>query len=393
MTELLDLCYDVLIRILEELNPSDLAACAATSSAFHEFIKRNKRLYKAHYLQNFDDPRRRPTDAEPDWVDELQNAVRWQKILESADNDLKRTEFPFILRTSLSLISTASLSSSGHSHNSASISRLFLHISQNHNAFMSRSSLYARAGTELQRPADDAPSRQLSAKLHCLFGIPSSNVGRRVLSAHPFARAKVYDLRNYTEGTGWGPFLDDGKFRVDWEMVESLMIVLGYNSGLCCRRFQPRFSPPWAKPLQGVVPEKEKLGSREWDAKMVEEVDVPLKMKDPFNVSGVWSRIVCFLDYNDLHAFNFSDSALKHPPSEPRDPLVTDEAIRHIIMDLKVTSVTPSEDSSYPVVEFSGTSRSVDAAWDPNANSKIRGSVRMTTEGEVRWQTISVFYG
>lgn len=53
MTELLDLCYDVLIRILEELNPSDLAACAATSSAFHEFIKRNKRLYKAHYLQNF----------------------------------------------------------------------------------------------------------------------------------------------------------------------------------------------------------------------------------------------------------------------------------------------------------------------------------------------------
>lgn len=69
------------------------------------------------------------------------------------------------------------------------------------------------------------------------------------------------------------------------------MIVLGYNSGLCCRRFQPRFSPPWAKPLQGVVPEKEKLGSREWDAKMVEEVDVPLKMKDPFNVSGVWSRV------------------------------------------------------------------------------------------------------
>lgn len=53
MTELLDLCYDVLIRILEELNPADLAACAATSSGFHEFIKRNKRLYKAHYLKNF----------------------------------------------------------------------------------------------------------------------------------------------------------------------------------------------------------------------------------------------------------------------------------------------------------------------------------------------------
>lgn len=53
MTELLDLCYDVLIRILEEINPEDLAACAQTSSAFHHFIKTNKRLYKAQYLRNF----------------------------------------------------------------------------------------------------------------------------------------------------------------------------------------------------------------------------------------------------------------------------------------------------------------------------------------------------
>lgn len=101
----------------------------------------------------------------------------------------------------------------------------------------------------------------------------------------------MYDLRNYTEGTGWGPYLDDGEFRVDWEMVESLMIVLGYNSGLCCRRFQPRFSPPWVKPLQGVVPELSRLRDQVWDAKMVEEVDLPLKMRDPYNVAGVWSRV------------------------------------------------------------------------------------------------------
>lgn len=53
MTELLDLCYDVLIRILEEINPEDLAACAQTSRDFNDFIKKNKRLYKAHYLANF----------------------------------------------------------------------------------------------------------------------------------------------------------------------------------------------------------------------------------------------------------------------------------------------------------------------------------------------------
>ena len=49
--ELLDFCYDILIRILEELDPADLAACARTSFAFNHFIKGNKRLYKAHYLK------------------------------------------------------------------------------------------------------------------------------------------------------------------------------------------------------------------------------------------------------------------------------------------------------------------------------------------------------
>ena len=51
--ELLDFCYDILIRILEELNPADLAACARTSWAFNSFIKDNQRLFKAHYLNNF----------------------------------------------------------------------------------------------------------------------------------------------------------------------------------------------------------------------------------------------------------------------------------------------------------------------------------------------------
>lgn len=53
MTELLDLCYDVLIRVLEEIDPPDLAACAQTSVGFNEFIKKNTRLFKAHYLKTF----------------------------------------------------------------------------------------------------------------------------------------------------------------------------------------------------------------------------------------------------------------------------------------------------------------------------------------------------
>ncbi|KAH4187826.1 hypothetical protein HBI45_159210 [Parastagonospora nodorum] len=395
MTELLDLCYDVLIRILEEINAEDLACVAQTSSGFNKFIKENTRLHKSHYLRNFDDPRRRPTDPEPDWVPELQKLVRCQKILESANNDLKRDEFEFVGETVNELIATASKDRFGNSANQDQIEQLFLHISQNHNAFMCRSSLYSRAGNELQKPANNEEGRQLSAKLHCLYGIPASTTGNRVLSTHPFARAKVYDLRNYTDHTKWGPYRDDGSMRVDWEMIESLMIILSYNAGLCCRRYLPRFSPPWKNVLEGVVPERAKV-MPEYSTKLLYEPDVPLMLKDPYNVSGIWSRIVCFLDYNDLFAFNFSEDALRHPSDQPRDPLVTDEAIRHIMMDLQVTEVKPAgrfDNPDLPVVHFSGKSRSVDAAWDPNANSKIRGSVRLTPEGEVRWETISVFYG
>lgn len=53
MTELLDLCYDVLIRILEDIDPEDVAACAQTSHGFNEFIRSNTRLHKAQYLKNF----------------------------------------------------------------------------------------------------------------------------------------------------------------------------------------------------------------------------------------------------------------------------------------------------------------------------------------------------
>ncbi|UPX20517.1 uncharacterized protein EKO05_0010746 [Ascochyta rabiei] len=395
MTELLDLCYDVLIRILEEVDAPDLAACAQTSVGFKEFIDKNTRLFKAHYLKIFDDPRRRPADPDSDWVSELQNAIRCQKILESADNDLKRKEFDFVTTTTLSLIATASTDELGVSYNQQVLAELFDSITQNRDAFMCRSSLYSRAGTDYQKPADNEQGRQSSAKLQCLFGITSTSGGRRSLSTHPYARSNVYDLRNYTDKTQWGPYRDDGSMRADWEMIESIMIVLGYSSGLCCRRFLAKFRPPWANPFEGVVPERAKIMPA-YPTTLPMELDVPLTLKDPYNVSGVWSRIVCFLDYNDLYHYNFDEDALRWPSDEPREPITAEEAIRHIMMDIRVTKVEPAgqlDNSALPVVHFGGRSRSVEASWDPNANSGIRGSVRLTPEGEVRWQTISVFYG
>lgn len=201
----------------------------------------------------------------------------------------KRDEFDFVASTVETLIATASSDQVGHSQNQALVSQLFSSISQNHDAFLCRSSLYSRAGTEYQKPASNEESRQLSAKLLCLFGIPSTTMGRRVLSTHAYARSRVYDLRNYTDKTKWGPFRDDGSMRTDWEMVESLMIVLAYNSGMCCRRFMQKFRPPWTEPLEGVVRERgeQVVGSMA----MPKELDVPLRMRDPYNIEGLWSRV------------------------------------------------------------------------------------------------------
>lgn len=179
---------------------------------------------------------------------------------------------------------------SGTSQNQELIAQLFLHIQQNHDAFMCRSSLFGRMEKCNQKAAADEEGRQLSAKLHCLFGIPGTNAGRRVLQTHPYARSRVYDLRKYSDKNAWGPFREDGSMKVDWEMVESLMIVLSYNSGLCCRRFLHRFQPPWSEPLGGVIPERKGI-IPEYTPKLLKEPDVPLHLRDPYDISGIWSRV------------------------------------------------------------------------------------------------------
>jgi hypothetical protein len=205
-------------------------------------------------------------------------------------DSLQRDEFEFVATSVDSLITTASRDEFGNSHNQRLIAELFQHISQNHDAFMCRSSLFERGGTRNNTPADDEESRQLSAKIHVLFGIPSSSVGRRVLGTHPFARSRVYDLRNYTDATKWGPYRDDGSMRIDWEMVESLMIVIGHNSSSFCQRSLTRFSPPWLQPLEGVVPERGREVP-EYPLQLLKEPDVPLGLKDPYRVEGIWARV------------------------------------------------------------------------------------------------------
>lgn len=259
-------------------------------------------------------------------------------------------------------------------------------------SLLCQSTMFQRSIRECSSRGSTLTENQLSAKLHCLYGVPIDEpLDRRHVGTYPYACSKVYDLRNYTPGTMWGPFMDDGSDRVDWEKVEAIMVVLGHNMRLFSERTQNHFYTVWTTPFKGAAPNSYKPLQT---SRLNKVPTLPVDLQDPYNITGTWMRVVCFLDYTEFYDYNFVAAA--PPPGQPRPPLDTDEDTRLIIMKLKSYKVEAPEENdgqALPVVHFRGTSHSTHAHWDPNANSKIRGTVRLTKEGEVRWTSFSVFHG
>ncbi|ETS82573.1 hypothetical protein PFICI_04449 [Pestalotiopsis fici W106-1] len=407
MTLLTELPPEILHNILRFVNPEDLAWISRICKTLCYSIKDNPTLFRDVYLAHLDEPR---AGHDVDWERALKAAVRLQTVCRRTNIEEKRNELAFVYETINQLLQHASSSgerASGtathaHSRNATLLVKLFADDS-NRSAFLQRSFLYERARGELPRDAPFAsPPRtehQQSAKLHCLYGVPLLHFGRSQYETRssvmgPFACSKVYDLRQYTERTHWGPFMDDGSNRTDWEKVEAIMLVLGSNlNRLGLNRF-PICKNFWDVPFAGVWPgaymplpilEREKGSNKEGRD----------QLDDPYGITGTWLRVVCFLDYTDFFDFNFtSDSDL--PANVPRRAICYGEATRLILMKITVTKIEapgPNDGQALPVVHFSGISRSLDDSWDENANSDLRGTVRLTPEGEVRWTTFSLFSG
>ena len=189
---------------------------------------------------------------------------------------------------------------------------------------------------------------------------------------HPYVRSRVYDLRQHTVGTLWGPFVDDGSQEVDWEKVESIMLILSHNM----KRYTEYYSEPgdeipaWDQAFAGANPYS-------YSSKTTDLPNKPLACldgQDPYNVTGTWMRVICFLDYTELYNFNFAEA--EPTPDRPRPPLDTEEVTRLITMKIEVTRIVPpgeDDGQDLPVVHFKGISSSLRPSWDPNSNSKIRG--------------------
>lgn len=395
MVHLTQLPPEILHNILSHVEPEDTVYVRQACRHLLTFIDGNRALFRELYYRKLDDP----PSADLDWEKEIKDYVRLRAICTSRGLD-KKSELAFVYDTTTRLLSRSARSlerptrsvTSAPSRNAELLADFFADET-NRSAFLSRSFIFERARGETKNFSDPPrPEHQMSAHLHCLYGMPLLKHGRtRSSRMYPFACSKVYDLREYTRDSRWGPFMGDGSLRVDWEKVEAILLVLRSNIKNKSLDSFSIFAHFWDRPFAGP-----------WEGSYIpwppaaerEEQQSELERRDPYDVSGTWLRVVCFLDYNDFFSYNFPLGD-EIPDNVPRPALDTTEATRLILMKIHVTAITDPEegDGDGPVVHFRGFSRSLDSSWDDNADSDLRGTARMTPQGEVRWTTYSIFSG
>ncbi|KAL2068986.1 hypothetical protein VTL71DRAFT_15324 [Oculimacula yallundae] len=418
MSNLIALPNEILHNIFRHVDPVDITRLSLSCRVLYENLVSDGQLFRAMYFQLLDQPPAHLIST-IDYESRMKGFVKFRNVFNSpqtAEETDNHSRTRFISSFITQILNAAS--GEPNSHN-LDILQTYTMSSKtsitNLEALMSQSVTYNRAlisnadrDPEINTPLQPLSVRQASAKLHVLYGKPFLLPRRaKYTKLYPYAVSMVYDLRNYTEETLWGPYLNDGLASVDWEKLEAVMLVLGHNMESFMQTAGNRSLPKglWSKGgWKGARPYSYKsvdivgFNHKDEEEGVIpaddEDVSAAETVDDPYNITGTWMRVVCFLDFHDLFAYNF---AIPNMPADiPRPALQTIEAIRLISMELRVTHTEdpgPDDGQSHPVVYFEGVSRSLHSEWDPNANSNIRGNVRMTKEGEVRWQSISVYNG
>lgn len=227
---------------------------------------------------------------------------------------LQRNSYEFAVNVLLHLIRTAK--PTGPSSNIALLQHIFASAKSHtppYNAlvyYCCQSQLFQRDKRQRQwRVPLSNEERQLSAKLHVMYGVPVLDHGQPInhrvshSRTYSIACSTVYDLRNYTANTHWGPFLDDGSLRVDWEKIEAVMVVIGYNlKEYRNERGQDVAKAVWKEPFAGAVPYSYRptyLAYQEGQKNL-------LDADDPYGVTGTYLRVsiqrILYLRWRDTNA-------------------------------------------------------------------------------------------
>ncbi|KAH9945608.1 hypothetical protein B0H21DRAFT_428535 [Amylocystis lapponica] len=360
-------------RILLFCHPRDVSNFSQTCWAAHNLVYKSgdQYLWRELFLsQPFDDirsavPAPGAQQHELDWKTELQRRVEAELVISAGASG------PPLLRaleTCVSAIETSLPLADGEATSSDNVYWL--------------DGVLMRGQTKLEHavastPAS-SPERQLHARLRANLALShehgvNEQSRRRTADLRRASRVYVYDLRRYTEETLWGPYRRGDKgIEVNWEHVEHIVNVVGMK----LRELPLLALRLYGQPTAGLA------STRAYSAPLAYE----RKPYDWAGISGTWRRFVCFMDYRDLFAFNFSLTN-----NGPRDPSFFDdeyqEAIRPVELHLEVVEPTASESSMaptvYPPLHVRGFSRG-----SHNSDAAVEGTVSVLADGGVRWNFV-----
>lgn len=282
------------------IEPGSLASLAQTNSSLRLLIcqPEDQHLWRNVYLEIFDDPRYAlslhngtPFEAQIfDWKTRAQRIFRAAFRLRKAkisDND---TDSHFDEDASEAILLVAHLARPCGSDGDMGPSKNEMWLNE------------ALRGMVLPPPTNQAFAHLNLLACFLSAGtsvtLPWAAVGSP-LPCRLVSRAFLYDLANYTEESGYGPWLSDGTKRVNWQHLWHAINIVRYN-------IQERSA--WNPAPGNKFTYFRANSTYTGDAPAPEnDLKVP-KMNDWAGVSGFYTRAICFMDYRDLYAYNVSDT-------------------------------------------------------------------------------------
>ncbi|KAF8525198.1 hypothetical protein BU17DRAFT_41915 [Hysterangium stoloniferum] len=346
-------------RILTLSEPPAIAAMAQSCTFFRNLIHRpvDQHLWRSLFLRRFDDPRitfslyGHDANHYP-WSAELQRRIRSDTLLTRRNKfiSLSPEEKVLVLRTLADAIYCAPPA--------------YLAVISQDVDWVRR--LIGTAEIFKFPCTDD--TIELYAQMHVYFGLTREEKqmpGAQAMRTE--SRSFVYDLRKYTKSNLWGPFLRDSGARVSWVHIDHVVNVISMNLEDIVELWEQM------RPPTGLE------ATRPYSAPDVEHASP----KDWAGIEGKWYRYVCFMDYRLFSRPNASETAYLNPAVIEHEEF--QEAIRLIELNLRVTETIPCNLHPHrPILRFEGASKGAQGN-----EARVRGTVRMTLDGQVRWKFVS----
>ncbi|KAI0697143.1 hypothetical protein BC835DRAFT_1339253 [Cytidiella melzeri] len=333
-----------------------------------------------------------------DWKGELQRRVNAEGILRRSSteglNRLKVLDALLVLNDVVSSAAPGPLVLEGSSYNVAEPSHNLAWVQDTllHSKVFEECDDVSMMDMMSSNAQDEVMICQLRSRLRSYLTLThekgdSAESQKRLASARSVGRCFVYDLRNYTDATRWGPYTatpwadnSGADITVNWTHVENIQNVVFMNV--------KDLPSQWRKP---AIPSFDIQAVRPHSAPGYNSAE--RNPRDWAGVEGVWRRVVCFMDYRDLHSFNFtaSDRMRLRPAYFETDFAEATRIVEaRFFLDDNPASpeLLPEEDDDpdprYPPLPFVGTARGVHLSQ----SSRVRGVIRKKKD-YVRWSFVT----